>query len=56
MRLFAGDAVAIAIKAINIYTNNTNWTPDILRTVSSSPGAINIARIRDAPGIVAVAT
>ena len=56
MRLFAGDAVAIAIKAIDVYADDTNWTTDILRTVSSSPSAINIARIRDAPGIVAVAT
>ena len=55
VRLFAGDAVAVTIKVIDVYADNTNWASDILRAVSSTPGAINIARIRDAPGVIAVA-
>lgn len=55
VKLLAGDAVTVTIKAIDIYADNTNWPLDILRTVSSTPSTINIARIRDAPGIIAVA-
>ena len=46
--LLASDPVAVTVEAINIIPNHSDWPPDILRTVTSAPGTINIAGVWNA--------